>query len=138
MAELELQRLKAEHGVSLIEVLVSLIIFSFAIGTSSEFISSSAEYHKTKVDLITLSKLSSQVKQRVLHSDPASSPLTQKVYPNPFPDLTKLDGVKKISLFWESNNLQRNNAKVVLITNGNEQLSWKIFLPNSNRQKKTD
>ena len=138
MAELELQRLKAEHGVSLIEVLISLIIFSFAIGTSSEFISSSTEHRKTKVDLITLSKLSSQMRQRILHPGPASSPLTQKVYPNPFPDLTKLGSVKKISLFWESNNLQQNNAKVVLISNGNEQLSWKIFLPNSNHQKKTD
>ncbi len=130
MAESEQLPSRPEFGVTLLEVLISMLILSLAVGLSSQFISSATNHHKIRVGYSHLLEFIDQTQHRVLNLS-ADSPLRIKsVHQNPFPELNKLKEIKDWNLRWEFNNLEQDNALITVNTRENNQIKWKIFLPN--------
>ncbi|MCP4297898.1 MAG: prepilin-type N-terminal cleavage/methylation domain-containing protein, partial [Proteobacteria bacterium] len=77
MAELEQLPSRPDSGVTLLEVLISMLILSIAVGFSSQFISSATNHHKIKVGYSHLLEFIDQTQHRVLSLD-VDSPLRIK------------------------------------------------------------
>ncbi|PCI24678.1 MAG: hypothetical protein COB67_11405 [SAR324 cluster bacterium] len=114
-------------GITLIEVLISLVIFSVALGLSSRFIAAGMQHPFIKAPVDPWLLFISHTEEK-LGNLPANSILLQDgKHPSPFPELTPPTNLQRWSLEWEENSLGQGNALFEATNKDGKKIQWRIF-----------
>ena len=115
------------RGVTLLEVMISLIIFSSLVGLSSKYVNSVTNrpfiMYRVEPCLVFMERVS-----QALEELPDDSNLLQDgVHDNPFPDINQPRNIKSLRLEWIDNNLERyGTAKFTATTNLDKTIEWYV------------
>ena len=114
-------------GITLIEVLISMVIFSVALGLSSQFIATGMQYSHIRDPVEPWLTFMSQTEEKIRTLSEDSDLWKEGEHSAPFPELNVPTNLQDWSLQWEENSLGQSNALFKATRKDGRKIQWRVF-----------